>query len=119
MSEQNPPKRPADTHNESGTNPSPSLTSKRWIDMTEEEKKAVIRIRNAESARRSRQNKRQRELQLKSGWEENEKRIESLEKIVDALTDELQSDQSTASKNAAASSSSKHHAETSKKKKDK
>lgn len=61
----------------------------RWIDLSEEQKRAVIRMRNTESARRSRQNRREKEAEMQQKWNENEKKIQDLEKLVDKLTDEM------------------------------
>lgn len=88
------------------SNAASSSSGIRWIDLTEEQKRDVIRIRNAESARRSRQNKREKESKLESEWEDNERRIENLEKMVDDLTDRLrpQSGSSAMHKNASSGS---------------
>lgn len=68
----------------------PSTANIRWIDLTAEQKKKVIRMRNAESARKSRQNRREKDAGMKERWEQNEKKIEDLEKLVDQLTNEIQ-----------------------------
>ena len=65
--------------------------SVRWIDLTAEQKKQVLRIRNTESARRSRERKRQQRDQIERAYEENEKKIDELESLVQSLSAELQS----------------------------
>lgn len=61
----------------------------RWIDLTNEEKKEVYRIRNAESARKSRQKKRCDEDKLEQTHEEYERRLDRLESTVDKMTNDL------------------------------
>lgn len=61
----------------------------KWIDLTPEQKKQVIRIRNAESARRSRQKKREDRDRMERTCEENDRRIEEMERVVNELTAEL------------------------------
>lgn len=58
----------------------------RCIDLGEEQKKQVLRMRNAESAKRSRQKKKYQRQILQRIYNENEKRIEILESSVDFLT---------------------------------
>lgn len=61
----------------------------RWIDLTAEQKKQVLRMRNTESARRSRDRKRQQQQTVERAYQENEKRIEELESLVQSLSAEL------------------------------
>lgn len=61
----------------------------KWIDLTDDQKKQVLRIRNADSARRSRQKKKQHRDEVERAYEENERRIEHMERVVDELSAEL------------------------------
>lgn len=78
----------------------------RWIDLSEEEKKDVLRIRNAESARKSRQKKRKEEGDIEKVFKSNEKRINDLEKVLHDLSSEIKSSKSTTSKSTKGASSS-------------
>lgn len=57
----------------------------RWIDLSEDQKKQVLRMRNAESARKSRQKKRTEEDRIDKLHDSNENRLHSLERVVDEL----------------------------------
>lgn len=69
---------------------STSSSKVRWIDLTEEQKKDVLRIRNADSARKFRAKKRDEEERVESLHNSNEKRMDRLERTVDSLTKEVQ-----------------------------
>lgn len=79
----------------------------RWIDLTEEQKQEVFRIRNAESAKRSRQKKRDENKKMEETYAENQKRLESLEKVVEKLSSELSSQTSGTSSSRTGKSSSR------------
>lgn len=64
----------------------------RWIDLSNEEKQEVHRIRNAESARKSRQKKRIEENKIEEKHEEYDRRIDRLESTVDKMTKDLLQD---------------------------
>lgn len=81
---------------------SKNKSSIRWIDLTEEEKKQVLRIRNADSARRSRQKKQDNQSAIEKVCEENEKRINHLEKVIRQLSDEIE-EKSSSSKRTTSS----------------
>lgn len=78
----------------------------RWIDLSEEEKKEVLRIRNAESARKSRQKKRQEDGDIEEVFKSNEKRIKDLEKVLHDLSSEIKSSKTASSKSTKDASSS-------------
>lgn len=82
----------------------------RWIDMTDQQKQDVIRIRNNASAKRSRQRKREQKEKIESQYQTNERRIETLEKMVEILSQELKSSDDGRKKNPKREgSSSKNH----------
>lgn len=57
------------------------------------ERKQVMRRNNAESARLYRERKREEEEHIQDVFEQNERRIEALEKMVDSLSTELDNPQ--------------------------
>lgn len=62
----------------------------RWIDLSEEEKLQVRRIRNAESARRSRQKKKAaQEHEMRKVCDNNKVRLDRLEKAVHELSHDI------------------------------
>lgn len=61
----------------------------RWMDLTEEEKKRVHRMRNAESARRSRRKKKEGTELMEHVCQSNKIRIQNLENWVRQLYKEL------------------------------
>lgn len=84
----------------------------RWIDLSEEEKREVLRIPNAESARKSREKKKlKRELgDIEEQYKSNEERIKGLEQCVTDLSGNLKPNPSRQEKklgSSTASSSSK------------
>lgn len=80
----------------------------RWIDLSDEQKRQIIRMRNAESARRSRQRRKNQNDQIEQEYEKNERKIVELEKMVEDLSSRLGKDRpssSTAPSNTTPSSS--------------
>ena len=65
----------------------------RWIDLSEEQKKEVRRMRNAESARKHRLKKKMRgpSKDLEDEYMDNERRIDELEKMVSSMNSTLKS----------------------------
>lgn len=66
-------------------NPSPL----RWIDLTDAQKKEVLRIRNMEQCRKNRRRWKESDEEMKSLYDSNQKKIEELEKLVSKLSNEL------------------------------
>lgn len=64
----------------------------RWIDLSDQQKADVVRLRNNASARKSRQKKKEKAQTMETRYVQNEKRIKHLEKMVDELSEQLQND---------------------------
>lgn len=62
----------------------------RWIDLSDDQKKDVLRKRNADSARKFRQNKKVEEERIDKIYKSNEKRMDRLDRAVHSLTQEAE-----------------------------
>lgn len=65
------------------------LSSARWIDLSDAEKKEVIRLRNVEQCRKNRRRWKESDEEMKAIYESNEKKIDELEKLATKLSSEL------------------------------
>ena len=61
----------------------------RWIDLSDSQKKEVLRIRNMEQCRKNRRRWKETDADIQSLYESNEKKIEELEKLATKLSKEL------------------------------
>lgn len=69
----------------------------RWIDLTEAQKKEVLRIRNMEQCRKNRKRWKETDEEMKTLYDSNEKKIDELEKLVSKLSKELGGSSSSSS----------------------
>lgn len=69
----------------------------RWIDLTEAQKKEVLRIRNMEQCRKNRKRWKETDEEMKALYDSNEKKIDELEKLVSKLSNELRGASSSSS----------------------
>lgn len=72
-------------------------SSLRWIDLSEAEKKEVIRIRNVQNCKKNRKKWKQSDEEIQQLYESNENRIKQLEKLVEQFSKELEGHSSSSS----------------------
>lgn len=85
--------------------PKKEQSSVRWIDLSEDEKKEVLRMRNVEQCRKNRKKWKESDEEMNSLYKSNEKKIEQLEEMVTQLSKELGSGGSSSSSSTGKSSS--------------
>lgn len=61
----------------------------RWIDLSNAQKKEVLRIRNMEQCRKNRQKWKEEDIEMEDLYQKNERKIEELENLVNKLSKEL------------------------------
>lgn len=83
---------------------SSSKHPRRWIDMSEAEKKEVIRIRSVENCKKNRKKWRENDREMQELYDSNEKRIHELEKVVARFSKELARDSRSSSKSSSKNS---------------
>lgn len=76
----------------------------RWIDLSEQERKEVLRVRNMMQCRKNRKKWKECDSEMEELYHSNEKKIEQLEKLVTKLSKELGSSSSSSSYSSSHSS---------------
>lgn len=71
-------------------NNSKSKTSIRWSDLSEAQRKEVVRVRNIHQCRKNRQRWKESDEEISTLFESNEKKIEDLEKMITELSKDLE-----------------------------
>lgn len=87
--------------------PKKDQSSVRWIDLSEAEKKEVLRVRNVEQCRKNRKRWKESDEEMNSLYKSNEQKIEQLEQMVTKLSNELGSGSSSSNSTGKASSSTR------------
>lgn len=70
----------------------------RWIDLSEAEKKEVLRLRNVEQCRKNRRRWKETDQDIKNLYDSNERKIEELEGMVVKLSKELSNNRPSSSR---------------------
>lgn len=73
----------------------------RWIDLSEAEKKEVIRIRNVQNCKKNRKKWKQSDEEIQQLYDSNEARIKELERLVEQFSKELEGHSSSSSSSSA------------------
>lgn len=68
---------------------SPNEPHIRWSTLSEEQKKNILKARNAKTAKSARQKRHAEEDRISSLFQDNDRRIDRLEKTVEELSKEL------------------------------
>lgn len=61
----------------------------RWIDLTEAEKEQILKLRSSQGSRKNRQRWKENDKEMMELYEQNEKKIEHLERLVKQLSSQL------------------------------
>ena len=70
--------------------PPKSTSSIRWIDLSEDQKKELLRFRSVQNCKKNRQKWKESDEDIEKLYESNEKRIAELEKMVEQFSKELE-----------------------------
>ena len=72
----------------------------RWIDLSEAQKKDVVRFRNVQNCKKNRQKWKENDEEIKQLYESNEKRIAELEQMAEKFSKELEAYSASSSRSS-------------------